>query len=76
MNIVLVEFFNGDTTEAEAFKDVESFKDYYVNDLFVDDQSRVDKFNTQLDEQLSNGHDIVDIDIDYYTIKAYTKYGI
>lgn len=73
MQIVLVEIDNGDGVEAEAFKTIESFREYIV-DTFED---RSDKMIGQLDEQLDNGDDVVDLEDDYgVTIRAYTKFTI
>jgi hypothetical protein len=74
MNIVLVEINTGDGVEAEAFKTVDSFKEY-IGETF-DEESSQDLIS-QLDEQLNDGYDIVDLNSsEFIEIKAFTKYGI
>jgi hypothetical protein len=73
MKIVLVEIFNGNDTEAEAFKTVDSFKDY-IFETFEDESEFLME---QLESQLSDGNDIIELADEYgVTIKAFTQYPI
>lgn len=73
MNIVLAEIDTGNGVEAEAFKTVDSFKEF-INETFED---FAEDLFSQIDEQLEEGFNILDIHSgEFIEIKAYTQYGL
>lgn len=82
MNIVLVEYFSGDETTAEAFKSLESMREYFLS-LFENngDVNAINQFDDQF-SKITKGRGIVDICIideggnAQESIRAYPNYGL
>lgn len=70
-NIVLVEISSDDGFEAEAFKNLESFKAYFMESL---ENDVIDEFLDQLENQKNYANII--IELDDCRIEAYQHYHI
>ena len=85
MTIVLVEFFNGDTTEAMAFKTLDSMVEYFEYDLYSDSDGyepysdAVESLKRQIEAHKKSGYDIMDIDlmnIVGHTMQVWSQYPL
>lgn len=80
MQIVLMEFSNGDVTEAEAFKDIDSLLKWFREEYFEGYSGANEAYRgvvNQIIEQLpSSVIDVMETGHSLFTAKIYTKYEL